>query len=1037
MSLSAFISVIALVCWLVIGVLIWTCTSVLFRRFEDANKRLLRVLRLRSLARPDAPSKVVNDSESDFVRAGHNSSSNNNNNDNNNNDDDDDADADEDGDDFNGGGGVEEDQDHDSHLQSSAIVTSVEDRIILRSLKRNYRRKQRATLRAAFELTFSRLGLRLRSGQEVLRDVSGHFRSRRLTAVMGPSGSGKTTLLNVLSGRASYGTTTGDVFINGIKDEIARYNKVVGFVPQDDNTLLGELTVLEILETSAATRLPAHYSEFQRLQLVEETLELLGLSEVRFAPAGTETRRSLSGGQRRRLSVGVELVAQPLLLCLDEPTSGLDSSSAKSLVSALRKLSRSGLTIAAVIHQPRYEIFEMFDDVLILGKGGQTVFQGAVTRCMEYFASLGYDMPVHANPADFLMDVVSGEVRPTSEARARLALATARRRMNGGAVAATAPPPIDESAALLPSSDLLAPAMLFECWRARLLDEPDAVQSAVPAPAPALLSAAAARPLGTQLEFWGWLIAAFLFPYALGLIYMGETSKQRADVVAESEDLAAAPVSQQRSLVYSFIGRSYSMRARYGALTGVVGLMMGGGVVLVAASAVFGPSNTWGDIAGGIVLILTAIVSAATIAIQWTGAISRGSRRRATFLGNMLLGVMFGPFVLLTNLFNMSHKARAAMTSGGMIGSVVLVLIFMFGQFAKRTELATLIAVTLFVAFLTALFAALMRYNHLPHSERRVSGALTQTYVFTMRGLTQMVRNWPGIALDIGLNLTSGLFLGLVFYQRAYQGPIFSPFGVDVGKTFECPPFLQDYFQPACALLIVPIDDPLPGEASLSCLAVAMAAVASSMRVFGAEMPSFRREAGVGLNTGAYYIGKSLSHLPIVFAAPFAFLMSYGGLAALAGSWTEHYLLLVCVYSISASIAYIVSMLVRRELSQLCGVILLLVFMMFSGANPTLLQLRENSLLGNLLYYPSFLSFLRFSQELFYLIEARAHHIGELTMDTLYGFSSKDEEMCWAFLLMFVVCFRVIGFLALVFEENAGKQLASLARALSPLKKTQ
>jgi ABC-type multidrug transport system ATPase subunit len=558
MSLSAFISVIALVCWLVIGVLIWTCTSVLFRRFEDANKRLLRVLRLRSLARPDAPSKVVNDSESDFVRAGHNSSSNNNNNDNNNNDDDDDADADEDGDDFNGGGGVEEDQDHDSHLQSSAIVTSVEDRVILRSLKQNYRSKQRATLRSPFSLTFSRLGLRLRSGQEVLHDVSGHFRPRRLTAVMGPSGSGKTTLFNVLSGRASYGTTSGDVFINGVKDDIARYNKVVGFVPQDDNTLIGDLTVLEILETSAATRLPAHYSEFQRLQLVEETLELLDLSEARFAAAGTEPR-SLSGGQRRRVSVGVELVAQPLLLCLDEPTSGLDASSAKSLVSALRKLSRSGLTVAAVIHQPRYEIFEMFDDVLILGKGGQTVFQGAVDECVPYFQSLGYEAPAHGNPADFVMDAVSGDVRPASEARARLALAAARRRINDGD-AATAPP-IADSAALLSSSDLLAPAMLFECWRARLMDSADARASAVP-DAPAL---SAVRPLGRQVEFWVWLLLGFLFPYSLGLIYMGETSKQRADVVAESEDLAAAPVSQQRSLVYSFIGRSYSMRARYGA----------------------------------------------------------------------------------------------------------------------------------------------------------------------------------------------------------------------------------------------------------------------------------------------------------------------------------------------------------------------------------------------------------------------------------------------------------------------------------------
>lgn len=143
--------------------------------------------------------------------------------------------------------------------------------------------------------------------------------------------------------------------------------------------------MFEILETSAATRLPAHFSAFQRRKLVEETLALLGLSEVRHSVAGDATRRSLSGGQRRRLSVGIELVASPLVLFLDEPTSGLDSSSASALIAALRKLSRTGLTIGAVIHQPRFEIFEMFDDVLLLGKGGQTVFQGRVSDLQPYF----------------------------------------------------------------------------------------------------------------------------------------------------------------------------------------------------------------------------------------------------------------------------------------------------------------------------------------------------------------------------------------------------------------------------------------------------------------------------------------------------------------------------------------------------------------------------------------------------------------------------------------------------------------------------
>jgi ABC-type multidrug transport system ATPase subunit len=1026
----AFVSLIALGCWIIVALLVWTCVAVLVGRFEDANKRLLRVLRLRSLGAGALPSKNVNNDEIQQAPVGRGFVDD----DDDDNDDDDDDDDDDDNKNVDENEAAANNNDADAingsnlSTESDPLLISVEDRVILRSLKQNYRSKQRATLRSPFSLTFSRLGLRLRSGQEVLHDVSGHFQPRRLTAVMGPSGSGKTTLFNVLSGRASYGTTSGDVFINGVKDDIARYNKVVGFVPQDDNTLIGDLTVLEILETSAATRLPAHYSEFQRLQLVEETLELLNLSEARYAAAGT---RSLSGGQRRRVSVGVELVAQPLLLCLDEPTSGLDASSAKSLVSALRKLSRSGLTVAAVIHQPRYEIFEMFDDVLILGKGGQTVFQGPVEECVPYFQSLGYEAPAQGNPADFVIDAVSGDVRPASEASARLALAAARRRINN--VDAATAPPIADSAALLSSSDLLAPAMLFECWRARLMDSADARASAVP-DAPPLSDV---RPLGRQAEFYVWLLLGFVFPYSLALMYPSDTDKRRSALVLDPAGVPAdndAPAAN--ALARALSRRSFSMRARYGALTGVVGLLIAVGVFLVLWSTVLqSPSNRWGDTAGGVVLVVVAILSAASIVMQWSGAVESGTRRRATFLGNMLLGVLIGPLVLFAALFDMSHKARAALTCGGMIGSLVLVLVFMFGEFIERTVFATLVAVSLCVAFLTALFTALMRYNHLPHSERRVSGALFQVYVFTMRGLTQIVRNWPGVMLDLGLNLLSGAFLGLVFFQRNYKGPIFSPFGVDVGKTFKCPELLEAYFSPACALLIVPLDDPLPGEASLSCLAVAMAAVASSMRVFGDEMASFRREAGVGLNTGAYYIGKSISHLPIVLLAPGVFLFAYAGLADLHGDWGLHYLLLVCVYSISASLSYIVSMLVRREVSQLLGVILLLIFMMFSGANPTLLQLRDNSLLGSLLYYPSFLSFLRFAQELFYLIEARAYHVGELSLSTLYGFASSDEGMCWAFLAMFVICFRVLGFLALVFEESAGKQTANLTQVMGPLRK--
>ena len=148
------------------------------------------------------------------------------------------------------------------------------------------------------------------------------------------------------------------------------------------------------------------------------------------------------------------------------------------------------------------------------------------------------------------------------------------------------------------------------------------------------------------------------------------------------------------------------------------------------------------------------------------------------------------------------------------------------------------------------------------------------------------------------------------------------------------------------------------------------------------------------------------------------FIFAYAGLADLHGSWFAHYLLLVAVYGITAGAAYLISIVSPRELSQLVGVIALLIFMMFSGSNPTLHQLQENVLLGKLLYYPSFGSFLRFSNELFYLIEAKAYHINAASMLFLYDYQLEDFERCVVFLVAFFFIFRLVAYLALVVREN-------------------
>ena len=157
----------------------------------------------------------------------------------------------------------------------------------------------------------------------------------------------------------------------------------VGFVPQED-IMMRMLTVKENLTLSAMLRLPAHWSNIRKRQFVGATLDILGLHSIRHSIIGDETERGISGGQRKRVNIGLEMVADPTVLFLDEPTSGLDSTSSMEVCDALGKIASLGVTVVTVIHQPRYEIFTAFDDVLLLGKGGRTVYLGPSDDALEY-----------------------------------------------------------------------------------------------------------------------------------------------------------------------------------------------------------------------------------------------------------------------------------------------------------------------------------------------------------------------------------------------------------------------------------------------------------------------------------------------------------------------------------------------------------------------------------------------------------------------------------------------------------------------------
>eukprot|EP01025_Chloroclados_australasicus_P023435 TRINITY_DN2374_c0_g3_i1.p1 TRINITY_DN2374_c0_g3~~TRINITY_DN2374_c0_g3_i1.p1 ORF type:complete len:720 (+),score=63.10 TRINITY_DN2374_c0_g3_i1:280-2160(+) len=246
-------------------------------------------------------------------------------------------------------------------------------------------------------------------GKTVIQSVSGKLRSERITAIMGPSGAGKTTLMTILAGKQQAGGQQFGVILlnNQVVQSLARYRGVMGFVPQED-IMYSDLSVYETLLFSARYRLPATTSDYMRKQYVENAMEILNIVDIRHQVIGNQERRGISGGQRKRVNVAIELVMNPSLLFLDEPTSGLDSTTSKILVEALKQTAQLGVTVCAVVHQPSYQVFQNFDDVLFLGPGGRTVYYGPVSNVYNYFNRLDFVIPEHVNPADAYMDIING-----------------------------------------------------------------------------------------------------------------------------------------------------------------------------------------------------------------------------------------------------------------------------------------------------------------------------------------------------------------------------------------------------------------------------------------------------------------------------------------------------------------------------------------------------------------------------------------------------------------------------------------------------
>lgn len=266
---------------------------------------------------------------------------------------------------------------------------------------------------------------------QLLVNVTGAFRPGVLTALVGVSGAGKTTLMDVLAGRKTGGVIEGNIYISGYPKRQETFARISGYCEQNDIHSPG-LTVLESLLFSAGLRLPSEVELETQRAFVEEVMELVELTSLSGALVGLPGINGLSTEQRKRLTIAVELVANPSVVFMDEPTSGLDARAAAIVMRTVRNIVNTGRTIVCTIHQPSINIFESFDELLFMKRGGELIYAGPLgsksCELVKYFEAVegvpkikpGY------NPAAWMLEVTS----PVEESRLGVDFAEIYRRSN-------------------------------------------------------------------------------------------------------------------------------------------------------------------------------------------------------------------------------------------------------------------------------------------------------------------------------------------------------------------------------------------------------------------------------------------------------------------------------------------------------------------------------------------------------------------------------------------------------------------------------
>ncbi|XP_019444379.1 PREDICTED: ABC transporter G family member 20-like [Lupinus angustifolius] len=238
----------------------------------------------------------------------------------------------------------------------------------------------------------------------LLNGISGEAKDGEIMAVLGASGSGKSTLIDALADRISKESLKGTVTLNGDVVDSSLLKVISAYVMQDD-LLFPMLTVEETLMFSAEFRLPRSLSKSKKKARVQALIDQLGLRNAATTVIGDEGHRGVSGGERRRVSIGIDIIHDPIILFLDEPTSGLDSTSAFMVVKVLQRIAQSGSIVVMSIHQPSYRILGLLDRLIFLSHG-ETVFSGSPAIIPVFFSEFGHPIPENENRTEFALDLI-------------------------------------------------------------------------------------------------------------------------------------------------------------------------------------------------------------------------------------------------------------------------------------------------------------------------------------------------------------------------------------------------------------------------------------------------------------------------------------------------------------------------------------------------------------------------------------------------------------------------------------------------------